>query len=388
LGQGILNKIEVEIFEFLSVNQCNIIAGAFIVFLTVQLYYYLGIYARLLFYKLKKVKREKEPLSVVICARNEEHNLDKFLPYVLTQDYPDYEVIVVNDCSTDNTDMVIGKYMKQYPHLRTTTITEDKKFSHGKKLALTIGIKAAKHEILVFTDADCKPASNQWLNKIQKNFTRKISVVLGYGGFFSEASLLNNYIRYDTLIIALQYLSYKLAGFPYMGVGRNLAYRKSLFFEKKGFATHYHLLSGDDDLFVNENANKLNTEIEISPESHTRSVPASSFREWIKEKKRHLITGKYYKKSHKLLLGIEQVSRLFYYASFVLLISINILTEYVIGAFVLRMIIQMIILKNAMTRLNEKHLLLSSLFYDIFSLFINFGLYISTRFTRSPRKWK
>ncbi len=377
-----------EIFEFISVNQHNIITGIFVIFLFVQLYYYLVIYSRLLFYRAKKTKREKEPLSVIICARNEEHNLDKFLPYVLTQDYPDYEVIVVNDCSNDNTDMVISKYIKQYPHLRTTTITEDKKFSHGKKLALTIGIKAARHEILVFTDADCKPASNQWLSKIQKNFTRKISIVLGYGGFFPGTSLLNNYIRYDTLIIALQYLSYKLAGFPYMGVGRNLAYRKSLFFEKKGFASHYHLLSGDDDLFVNENSDKSNTEIEISWESHTRSVAAGSFRQWIKQKKRHLITGRYYKKSHRLLLGIEQVSRLLYYIFFILLLSMNILTGYVIGAFILRMIIQMIILKNAMRRLNEKHLLLSSLFYDIFSLFINFGLYFSTRFTRSPRKWK
>jgi len=377
-----------NILEFIAVNQDNIIITVFVICLLVQLYYYLGIYSRLLFYKVKTGKRKTEPVSVIICAKNEELNLDKFLPYVLTQDYPDYEVIVVNDCSTDNTDMVIGKYIKQYPHLRTTTITEDKKFFHGKKLALTIGIKAAKNEILVFTDADCKPESNQWLNKIQKNFTRQISIVIGYGGFFHKFSLLNNYIRYDTLIIALQYLSYKLAGFPYMGVGRNLAYRKSLFFDKKGFASHYQLLSGDDDLFVNENADKSNTEIEISKESHTRSVPAGSFRQLFKQKKRHFVTGKYYKKIHKLLLAGEQISRLFYYVTLALLISNNILIGFVIGAFIFRMIIQLIILKKTMIRLNEKHLLLSSLFYDIFSLIMNFGLYVSTRFRRSPRKWK
>jgi len=383
-----LNKIVVDILEFITVNQNNIIIVIFVICLLVQLYYYLGIYSRLLFYRVKTVRAKKEPVSVIICAKNEELNLDKYLPYVLTQDYPDYEVIVVNDCSTDNTDMVIGKYIKQYPHLRTTTITEDKKFSHGKKLALTIGIKAAKNEILVFTDADCKPVSNQWLSKIQKNFSRQISIVIGYGGFFPRFSLLNNYIRYDTLIIALQYLSYKLAGFPYMGVGRNLAYRKSLFFEKKGFASHYHILSGDDDLFVNENADKSNTEIEISKESHTRSVPAGSFSQFIKQKKRHFVTGKYYKNIHKILLAGEQISRLVYYTAFTLLITKNILIEYVIGAFLFRMIIQMIVLKNAMIRLNEKHLLLSSLFYDVFSLITNFGLYISTRFRRGTRKWK
>jgi biofilm PGA synthesis N-glycosyltransferase PgaC len=378
----------VDILEFLTVNQNNILITAFGICLLVQLYYYLGIYSRLLFYRESKGKQKKEPVSVIICAKNEGSNLDKFLPYVLTQDYPDYEVIVVNDCSTDDTDMVIGKYIEQYPHLRTTTITEDKKFSHGKKLALTIGIKAAKNEILVFTDADCKPESNQWLSKIQKNFTKQISIVLGYGGFFPKFSILNNYIRYDTLIIALQYLSYKLAGFPYMGVGRNLAYRKSLFFEKKGFASHFHLLSGDDDLFVNENADKSNTEIEISKESHTRSVPAGSLIQLIKQKKRHFLTARYYKKTHKLLLAVEQISRLFYYVSFILLTSNNIFSELVIGTFIFRMIIQLIILKNAMIRLNEKHLLLSSLFYDIFSLIMNFGFYVSTRFRRGPRKWK
>ena len=388
MKQDILNEIIVNILELITENQYNIITGVFGICLLIQLYYYLGIYSRLFFYREKKVEQEKEPVSVIICAKNEELNLDEFLPYILTQDYPDYEVIVVNDCSTDNTDLIIGKYIKQYPHLRTTTITEDKKFSHGKKLALTIGIKAAKNEILVFTDADCKPESNQWLSKIQRNFRSQISIVTGYGGYFSKFSLLNNYIRYDTLIIALQYLSYKLAGFPYMGVGRNLAYRKSLFFKKKGFASHYHLLSGDDDLFVNENANKSNIEIEISKESHTRSVPARSFRQWIKQKKRHFVTGMYYKKAHKLLLSTEQISRLFYYFTFAFLLSKNIFIEFVIGAFILRMIIQLIVLKNAMIRLNEKHLLLSSLFYDIFSVIINFGLYISTRLRRSTRQWK
>ncbi|UCH14649.1 MAG: glycosyltransferase [Bacteroidales bacterium] len=383
-----MNKIIVDILKFVTENQYNIITGVFGICLLIQLYYYLGIYSRLLFYSKKKAEHEKEPLSVIICAKNEELNLDKFLPSVLTQDYPDYEVIVVNDCSTDNTDLIIGKYIKQYPHLRTTTITEDKKFTHGKKLALTIGIKAAKNEILVFTDADCEPVSDKWLSKIQRNFRNQISIVIGYGGYFSKFSLLNNYIRYDTLIIALQYLSYKLAGFPYMGVGRNLAYRKSLFFKNKGFASHYQLLSGDDDLFVNENANKSNTEIEISKESHTRSVPARSFRQWFKRKKRHFVTGKYYKRTHKFLLATEQISRLFYYITFAFLISKTFFIEFIIGAFMLRMIIQLIILKNTMIRLNEKHLLLSSLFYDIFSTIINFGLYISTRLRRSTRQWK
>ncbi len=377
-----------DILKYLSENYINIISGVFAVCLILQLYYYLGIYSRLLFFRKNVTRTIKEPVSVIICARNEGQNLDKFLPSILTQDYPDYEVIVVNDCSTDDTDEVIGKYIRQYPHLRTTTINEDKKFSHGKKLAITIGIKASRNELLVFTDADCKAESKLWLSKMQENFADEKSIVLGYGGYFRKPGLLNNYIRYDTLTIAIQYLSYGLAGKPYMGVGRNLAYRKSLFFKKKGFASHYSLLSGDDDLFVNENATKSNTAIEISKESHTRSVPAESLRQWIKQKKRHMSTGKYYKQGHKTLLGIEQLTRFLYYASFVFLVSDNILPWYVICAFSARTLIQIIIIKNAMIRFKEKHLLLSSLFFDILSVIINFSLQISIRLRPKRRKWK
>jgi biofilm PGA synthesis N-glycosyltransferase PgaC len=383
-----LNTYNVALLEYLYENHYTIILVIFASCLVLQLFYYLGIYSRLLFYRRRIIKTKKEPISVIICARNEGANLDKFLPSILTQDYPDYEVIVVNDCSSDNTDEVIGKYIRQYSHLRTTTINEDKKFSHGKKLAVTIGIKASKNELLVFTDADCKAESNLWLSKIQENFTDEKSIVLGYGGYFPKFSLLNNYIRYDTLTVAIQYLSYKLAGLPYMGVGRNLAYRKSLFFAKKGFASHYNLLSGDDDLFVNENATKTNTAIEISPGSHTRSVPIESFNQWAKQKKRHLTTGRYYKGVHKMLLGLEQFSRFFYYLSFAFLVSKSALDLNIIYAFFTRTLIQIIVVKNAMIRLKEKHLLLTSLFFDIFSVIINLLLHISVRLRQRRRQWK
>jgi glycosyltransferase involved in cell wall biosynthesis len=355
----------------------------------VQLIFYLSLYVRILFYKPRSVKKKHEPVSVIICARNEAENLDRYLPSVLTQTYPDYEVIVVNDCSTDNTDEVLGKYLKDYKHLRTTNINEDKKFAHGKKLAVTVGIKAAKHEILVFTDADCQPASDKWLTRIQQNFTKEKSLVLGYGGYFRRNSLLNNYIRYDTMMIAWQYFCYALAGNPYMGVGRNPAYRKSLFFANKGFASHYHLLSGDDDLFVNETASKFNTAIEFSGQSHTRSESKKPLKEWIKQKRRHLTTYKYYKSGHKFLLVAEPFSRFLYYGSFIYLVSAWIYPIYILSAFGLRFLLQLLFTKMVMKRLNEKNLLISSVFFDVFSLFINFMLYISNRLRfRRRRQWK
>ena len=148
----------------------------------------------------------REPVSVIICARNEAENLKNFLPSVLEQDYPDYEVIVVNDCSEDNSYDILGEYLVRYPHLKISTINKDPKFTHNKKFAQFIGIKAAKNDILVFTDADCKPESDQWLAMMSSHFDEKISFVLGYGGYLREKGLLNKYIRYDCMVIAMQYL--------------------------------------------------------------------------------------------------------------------------------------------------------------------------------------
>ncbi|MBN2215181.1 MAG: glycosyltransferase [Bacteroidales bacterium] len=378
-----------NITQIFKDNPDYIVIVVFGLSLLVQLVFYLGIYARFVFYRQKTIKKKQEPVSVIICARNEADNLDRYLPSVLSQDYPVYEVIVVNDCSNDHTDEVLGKYLKKYNHLRTTNISEDKKFSHGKKLAVTVGIKAAKHEILVFIDADCQPESDLWLARIQQHFTKEKSIVLGYGGYFRKNNLLNNYTRYETMTIAWQYFSYAMAGNPYMGVGRNLAYRKSLFFANKGFASHYHILSGDDDLFVNETANSHNTAVEFSRESHTRSEAKRILKEWLKQKRRHLTTCKYYKARHKFLLCIEPVSRFFYYGSFICLLSAGVFPRFIIPAFGLRFIIQLIFTKRAMMLLNEKNLLISSLFFDVLSLFINFMLHFSNRLRfKRRRQWK
>jgi biofilm PGA synthesis N-glycosyltransferase PgaC len=211
-------------------KQWLIVLLIFFASIIIQLFYLLGVYCRFVLFKKKLSPPSQEPVSIIICARNEADNLDNYLPLVLSQDYPEYEVIVVNDCSTDDTDGIVKKYMEQYPRLRTSIIKEDRKFAHGKKLAVTIGIKAAKYDRLLFTDGDCKPESNHWLSLMAGNFSEKTSIILGYGGYFPQPGFLNKYIRYDTLIIALQYFSFALCRIPYMGVGRNLAYKRSLFF--------------------------------------------------------------------------------------------------------------------------------------------------------------
>jgi poly-beta-1,6-N-acetyl-D-glucosamine synthase len=375
-------------FNLLADKQWFIIFVIFVVALLVQLIYYVGIYFRFVFYKSKSNPPASDPVSVIICARNEAENLEQYLPVILTQDYPDYEVILINDCSTDDTELVMKRFLAQYPRLRTSVIKEDKKFAHGKKLAVTIGIKAAKYETLLFIDADCRPESDQWLKKMVSPFSDKISIVLGYGGYFPMPGILNKYIRYDTMIIALQYFSFALCHIPYMGVGRNLAYKRSLFYKGKGFSSHFHLASGDDDLFVNEHATKKNTAIVCSTDSHTRSAPKLSFERWSFQKKRHFSTAKLYRPFHKLLLGLEPVTRTIYYAAFALLLFYEPTRVIVLAAFGVRLLAQLIVIKKTMTRLNEKNLLVISLLFDLFSLFINMGLYLSSRFRPANYQWK
>jgi len=377
-----------EIFQFNNVNVILILTITFYACFLIQLIYYLGIYSRIIFLKKTKIKIKSLPVSIIICTKNKAASLEKNLPSILTQNYPKYEVIVVNDCSIDNSEEILSKFKQKYSHLRTTSIIKDEKFSHGKKLALTIGIKAAKNEWLLLTDADCFAESKNWLSIMQKNFTEKTTFVLGYGGYMYKKGILNNFIRFDTLFIAMQYFSFALAGFPYMGVGRNLAYRKSVFFQNRGFASYSHLDSGDDDLFVNKIATKNNTKIELDAQSHTRSEPKTTLNEWIYQKRRHLTTGKYYNFKTKFLLGGEVVSRILFYILFILLTINNPFIEYILGAFILRLLIQLTIFKIAMNRLNEKYLLLSSLMFDIILPFFNLHLIILNFTTSKRTKWK
>ncbi|MCX6321982.1 MAG: glycosyltransferase [Bacteroidia bacterium] len=356
---------------------------------TIQVFYYLFYYLSVYLYKPSVIKTIKEPVSIIICARNEAENLSNFLPAVLEQDYPDYEVIVVNDCSEDNSYDVLGKYLMQYPHLKISTINKDPKFTHNKKFAQFIGIKAAKNDILLFTNADCQPESDKWLERMTSHFDDKISFVLGYGGYLKEKGLLNRYIRYDSMTIAMQYLGMAIRGIPYMGVGRNLAYRRSVFFTNNGYGAHNHLISGYDDLFVNTNASGRNTCVEFRNGTHTRSIPCSGIKEWITQKKRHLTTVPYYKLRDKLLLITEPATRIFFYSAFIVLLSFTFLWPYVLAVFGIRLLIQIIIFALVQKNLNEPGLITYSLFFDIFSPVINSIVYLSNIRSRPDKnRWK
>jgi glycosyltransferase involved in cell wall biosynthesis len=342
-----------------------IIAGIMAASMLVQLFYYLFVFIRLVTYKVAENRQPAPvPVSVVICARNEAENLEKHLPAFLEQDHPDFEVVVVNDCSTDHTEEVLMNMKVTHPNLRYTSIQPDRKFTHGKKLAVTVGIKAARNEHLLFSDADCYPASAQWISRMSAHFTGNTELILGIGKYAREKGLLNLLVRYETLFTALQYISFAIKGKPYMGVGRNMGYVKTLFYRHKGFASHLKVLSGDDDLFVNEAATPANTAVELHPGGMTVSVPPRKLIEWFKQKKRHLSTGKYYKKGSKFRLGTEYFSRVAFYITLIALLFHGPWTWIGLGAWSVLSSVRLVIVKLTMRRLDERDLLLPSLLFD------------------------
>lgn len=354
--------------------------------LLIQLYYFFRYFIKLARYNGgRQLRPRPEPVSVIIVARNEFKNLEAYLQSVLEQDYPDYEVVVVNNGSWDKSQEFLEEMEERYHHLRVVKIVEQEKYPKGKKFGLTLGIKAARYEWLLLTDSDCMPVSRRWISEMQAHFTQEKSIVLGYSPYIKKSSLLNLFIRFETFYTALQYLSFALAGKAYMGVGRNLAYRKSLFFSVKGFASHNHVISGDDDLFINETATASNTDICITPESFVYSVPKENGDDWYRQKRRHLSTGKYYSRESKRRLAGLSLSLLLFYPSLAVALIFFPLFYVPLGLYGVRLISQMFIYGFAMKRLKETKLLFFLPLLDIMYFFYYGYMGMITLFSRKRR---
>ncbi|HRY99044.1 MAG TPA: glycosyltransferase [Bacteroidales bacterium] len=353
----------------------------------IQLLFIWVLHGRLGLTRPRRGDEATRPVSVIICARDEYHNLKENLPFILHQDYPDFEVIVVNDASDDDTGYLLEDLAKDYPHLQPVTIHSDLNFFKGKKFPLSIGIKSAHKPYLLLTDADCRPTSRHWLRKMQSHFSEEKRIVLGYGSYRTRNSLLHMLVRFDTVSTAMRYMSWALAGIPYMGVGRNLAYHRDLFFGEGGFLKHYSIPSGDDDLFINKVATPGNTAVVSDPEAITVSKAPERFRLWLRQKRRHLLTGGHYRPLHRLLLGLDAVSALLFYALFIALMILRVEPMIIAGVFIIRMLSYAFVLKKTMIRLQERDLLLLSPVLEVFFLLTIPLLALSNKIFRKT-KWK
>ncbi len=334
----------------------------------VQLLYWTFIFSKLAFYKEKFILSSKSspPISIIICGKNEGINFQKNLPSILEQHYHEFEVIVVNDGSTDNSEDVLNYFKNTYSNLHIINISQKEKGNRsGKKYALSKGITSAQYAHVLLTDADCAAGSNQWIKAMAQHLKNNKEIVLGYSPYHTKTGWLNQWIRFEAIYTALQYFSFALWGKTYMGVGRNLLYKKSLFTQNKGFERHEHIASGDDDLFINEVANTSNVAVCIHPSSFMYSEPKVNFKAYFQQKSRHLTTGMHYHLEHKFYLGLQSLSHFLHYILILLLILLKFRLNIVLSIAILLFLVKCFFYGKILKKLEDTTLFYYLAFLDI-----------------------
>ena len=344
----------------------------------IQIIYLLIIFGRTAFYKLSKSSsnsQNEEGVTVLVAAHNEFQNLKTLIPKLFEQDYPKFDVMVVNDRSTDRTKRLLEEMMAIYPRLRSVTVKYTPDHVTSKKFAMTLGIKVSKNDVILLTDADCVPNSDQWIRKMTAPVRENgKTFALGFSGYEKVKGFLNSWIQYETLLTAMYYLSFGLWKAPFMGVGRNLCYRRSFFMEVKAFKGFWHIEGGDDDLFVNQYATGKNTAIVLDPEANTVSKPKLTFKEYLVQKKRHLHAGKFYRAEDKQKIGFFSLSHaLFWLGGFGLLIYFGIDQSWeqffiVFGIILLRSVIVVAIFASASKKIQGTNAPKNSWMHDFLYL--------------------
>jgi glycosyltransferase involved in cell wall biosynthesis len=366
----------------------SIVFYLFIAIVLGQFFYYVVFFGKFSFAKTATAPQKRIPISVIVCAKNEEENVKAFVPLLMQQDYPDFEVVLIDDASSDETLALFEAFEKQYPNIKLVKVQNNEAFWGNKKFALTLGIKAAKYEHLLFTDADCYPASDQWIKQMSAHFTPQKTIVLGYGAYEKiSGSLLNKLIRFETLLTATSYFSWAKMGKPYMGVGRNLAYKREEFFNVRGFMDHMKIRSGDDDLFINQAATQANCTTCFSAEAFTYSKPKTTVASWFTQKRRHVATANYYK-------AFDQFQLSFFYAlqlSFVLVAIVLLAFQFqwiaVVSLIGFRYLFAWISMGFSAGKLKEKDVMYWFPVLELLLIVVQLNLFVSTLFSK-PVHWK
>ena len=365
--------------EFYYNGIAFIVLACFAMMLLIQLVYLWAVYARVAFYRRKETPKHSEalePISVVVCSRDNYQSLSELLPALLRQDYPDFEIVVVNDCSQDETELYLKEMELRDPRIKPVHLRQHLNFFSGKKIPLSMGIKSAQHDLLVFTEPGSLPVDDHWLRSIADGYHDHTEVLIGYSPYRPQNNLLNHLVRFDALYGGIQYLSAALSGHPFMGLGSHLSYRKGLFYRNKGFTSHYSIPVGDDDLFVNQVAKRNNTSVFIDAEHTVVTVPPASFGLWMRNKARRYYSATLYKARDRRRMTLQAGSHFLLYACFIALLLLSPAFT-IVGAEVLYLPIiavlfllyyasQMVVFGGAAKRLGEKGLLPGLVFYDLF----------------------
>lgn len=345
------------------------------------------VYASLVInFKNTTTNSKKEPISIMVCAKNEAQNLLELVPLLLQQQYPSFEIILINDASTDDTLDVIETFAAQNSRVNVVDVVSNESFWGNKKYAMTLGIKKAIYKKHLFIDADCRPVSSKWLELMASQLTGETQIVLGYSGYYSNKSLLNALIRYETVLTAFQYMGYALRGNPYMGVGRNMGYTNDLFYAVNGFVNHIKIMGGDDDLFVNQAATGKNTAVQLDPESFTMSTPKSTWKSWRLQKQRHVNTAQYYKLKHKLQLGTFYFSQLAFFITALAGIIFSTGWQLILAFVLLRYIVVWSIIGGVLSRFRESKLIPLFPILEIILITTQLALFLQSG--KPTKRWK
>jgi glycosyltransferase involved in cell wall biosynthesis len=327
-----------------------------------------------------------DAVSVVICAKNEENSLPQLLTSLKEQNYKNFEIVLVNDASTDSTLEIMKSFAEENQNVSVVDVMPNDIFWKGKKFALTLGIKKAKHDFLLFTDADCSTVSNNWISSVMNTYKPETEIVLGYGAYKKTTGFLNKIIRFETVLTASNYFSFAKVFTPYMGVGRNLSYKKDLFFNTNGFYGHMDVASGDDDLFINKNATTQNTEIVFSEDSFTTSEAPKKWSDWYIQKRRHYSTSNFYSNKTKALLGLQGFSHLLFFVLLIILLVLKVQPIIVLSIFAIRTIFYTTTIGLSASKLKEKDLILFVPFLDVILITLQISILISNKLIY-PKRW-
>lgn len=322
---------------------------------------------------------KKPSVSVIVYAKNDDDNMESFLPLVLEQEYEDFEIIVVDDASWDNTNDVIKKFQETYPFLRTTHVPEGTQVVSHKKLALTLGAKAAQKDILIFTDADCRPFSRHWIEDIARSFRHQTEFVIGYTSSFDDKKCLNHWMAFDTLMENTEALGWALAYKPVTGFGSNIAYRKDTFFRYKGFAGFLHREAGEDELMINAYGNSVNTVVQSGKMAHVVAVRKFSYREWKYTKMKQYIAERDFKADTKVLLMAEPVCKWLFLLSAIAVIVLSAvfmperwieMIEIAGGAILLRLAVITVAVNMVARQYRQPTFWIGMIFFDLIHPFV------------------
>lgn len=291
------------------------VLSAFALVTVIQLIYYFLIYGKFTFHRKKSAVSFKEvPMSVVVVVRDNASQILQSLPKLLSQQYPAFEIVVVNDRSPDeNTLFTIKEYSNRYPNIKFVDLSEAVSTSKGRKMAVSFGIKCATYENILVTSPDCEPSSVHWLSAMAANFQGQKKVVVGYSTYARRRTPYNAFLRYDNVVGAVQYFSHVLRNATYRADFNNIAFLRQLFYNQKGFTSFNHLEWGEEDIFVHRISGGDNTSVEYSPESMIVQNNIPSYGYWRSHKISLYYTRKFNSTRNRFSLSMFDATNMLFY---------------------------------------------------------------------------